>query len=56
MPSWYTPGYRDTSRWLECMRKAAAAMIAEGWNKHARKFHQVNQKRALRLYRERVAQ
>lgn len=51
MPSWFTPSYRDTKRWLECRRKAAAAMIAEGWNKHARKFDMVLNKRAAKLYK-----
>lgn len=51
MPSWGGYIYRDTKRWLECMRTAAKAMLAEGWNKHARKFHQVQQRRALSIYR-----
>lgn len=50
MPSWGNIDYRDTSRWIECMRKASLTMVAEGWNKHAKKFHQVQLKRAMRLY------
>ena len=37
-------------RWDRCCRDAAAQMIAEGWNKYARKFSEVHRKRALKLW------
>lgn len=52
MPVHYQlPSFRDTKRWLNCMREAAKLMIAQGRNKHARKFNMVQQRRALQLYR-----
>jgi len=50
MPSWKTSNYRDTPRWQQCLGDAAQAMVADGWNKHARKFRQVQQRRALSIY------
>ena len=36
--------------WYKCRDQAAAQMIEEGWNKHARKFNEVRMRRARRLY------
>ena len=40
----------DVRRWTLCMQQAGAAMLAEGWNRHARKFFEVRQRRARKLY------
>jgi len=53
MPSTYESGYyRNTKLWLQCRRDVESAMVAEGWSRHARKFHQVSMRRAVRAYRE----
>lgn len=52
MPSIYNISYRDTALWLKCRALAAKSMIAEGWNKHAKKFHAVQMRRAVQLYRK----
>jgi len=52
MCSWYYGEWRNTARWLKCRKDAAEKMLAEGWNKHARKFHEVNLRRAAQLYRK----
>ena len=43
---------RDPRKMERCRRLVAAAMLAQGWHKHARKFAEVQQRRALRLYWE----
>lgn len=55
MPCFGLTNYRDTRRWLKCREAAARQMIAEGWNKHARKFSTVQLKRATRLYAQGIA-
>jgi len=40
----------DPRRWERCRATAAAQMIADGWNKYARKFGAVQTKRALKLW------
>lgn len=40
----------DYQRWFKCRNAVAAQMVAEGWNKHARKFTDVQNRRARRLY------
>lgn len=52
MPSHWNLNYRDTLLWLKCREGAARTMLAEGWNKHARKFHAVQMRRAFQLYRK----
>ncbi len=47
---WYGPHESDPRRWSRCLAKSAAAMVAQGWNKHARKFMEVNHRRAHRLW------
>ncbi len=42
----------DPRRWERCLRAAGAAMVAEGWWEKAGKFRGVQQRRALRLWRE----
>jgi hypothetical protein len=41
----------DPRRWARCLQDAGAAMLAQGWNKHARKFNEVQRRRALHLWR-----
>lgn len=41
---------RDVRRWTACLNEAGAAMLAAGWNKHARKFMEVRQRKASKLY------
>lgn len=36
--------------WEKCRNQVAAEMIASGWNKHARKFGEVQFKKATRLF------
>lgn len=36
--------------WYACRAAVAAQMIAEGWNRHARKFQDVQRRRAQKLY------
>lgn len=40
----------DPRRWERCKREAGSAMITEGWNPKARKFDEVRNKRAMRLW------
>ena len=40
----------DPRKWEKCRQAAAAQMLAEGWNKHARKFSEVQRKRAMKLW------
>ncbi len=40
----------DPRRWERCKKEAGNNMIAEGWNRHARKFDEVRRKRAMRLW------
>lgn len=49
MPSWGTVEV-DHPRWRRCLNQAGAAMQREGWKPYARKFDQVRERRALRLY------
>lgn len=51
MPCFGLTSYRDTKRWIKCRELAAKQMLAEGWNKFARKFNEVQNRRASRLYR-----
>lgn len=41
----------DPWRWERCQAEAAASMLKEGWNRHAKKFWQVQQRRALKVWR-----
>ena len=41
----------DPRRWQRCRQQAATAMVAEGWHPQARKFQEVQTRRALRLWR-----
>lgn len=41
---------RDPRRWERCRRQAAAEMVAEGWPAKARKFPEVQHRRAVRLF------
>lgn len=52
MPTIQTYHYSDLNphRWLRCRQIAGAAMIKEGWNPHAKKFLDVQRKRATRLW------
>ncbi len=52
MPYAGMPDYRDSSRWLKCRNLAEQAMLAEGWNRHAKKFHTVQMRRAVQLYKK----
>lgn len=52
MPGFGMSAWRDSKLWLKCRLAAADAMIAEGWNKHAKKFHTVQMRRAAQLYRK----
>lgn len=40
----------NPKRWDRCCRDATAQMLAEGWIRHARKFHDVMTRRARRLW------
>jgi hypothetical protein len=40
----------DPRRWERCRRTAAAQMVATGWNPKARKFEEVQQRRAFKLW------
>ena len=42
----------DPRMWKRCRRDAGAAMVAQGWNPRARKFSEVQQRRAIKLWRE----
>ncbi len=42
----------DPRRWERCRQAAAAQMVAEGWNPKAKKFNDVQRRRAMRLWRE----
>lgn len=48
---WYGFWEADPRRWERCRRDAAATMLAEGWNKHAKKFDEVVRRRAMKLWR-----
>jgi hypothetical protein len=51
MPSAFDmPAYRCGARWLACRKAIETQMVAEGWNRHARKFHEVQTRRAVRMY------
>lgn len=41
---------RDPHKWQRCLNAVKADMLADGWNRHARKFWQVQKHRAMRLY------
>lgn len=43
----------DPRRWSACMRQAEAAMLADGWSRHAGKFHEVRMRRARKLWAQR---
>jgi hypothetical protein len=47
---WYGFWESNPRRWEACRRAAAAQMVAEGWNQHARKFHDVMLRRARQLW------
>lgn len=47
---------RDLRAWEALLRKAGAAMLAAGWTKHAGKFRQVQERKALILWRLSQAQ
>lgn len=40
----------DYRKWLRCRAVVVKAMIGEGWNKHAKKFDDVLNRRAKKLY------
>lgn len=40
----------DPRRWERCRAKAALQMVADGWNKHSKKFSTVQTKRAIKLW------
>ena len=46
----YSYGPADVHRWHRCRQQVAAQMLADGWNRHARKFSEVQKRRAWRLY------
>lgn len=54
MPStgghWHGFWESDSRRWEGCRRDAAAQMVAQGWNPHAKKFSEVQKRRAMRLW------
>jgi hypothetical protein len=42
----------DPRRWARCRQAAGAAMVAQGWSPHARKFLDVQNRRAMKLWRQ----
>jgi glucan phosphorylase len=56
MPSGFfgfsSPQAIDPRRWERCHQRAAADMLREGWTKHAKKFGEVQRRRAMRHWRE----
>ena len=40
----------NPAKWAHCRQQAASQMLAEGWNKHASKFSEVQRKRAMKLW------
>lgn len=53
MPTSYSPTPHDIDplRWSACLRSAGDAMLAAGWSKHAGKFHEVQMRRARKLWK-----
>lgn len=45
-----TPYDVDPRRWERTLRDVAAAMVAEGWVRKAKKFNEVQHRRALRIF------
>lgn len=45
---------RHPQLWARCRSDVADAMVAEGWNRHARKFLEVQARRARRLFSARL--
>jgi len=45
-------GYQecDPQKWQRCLDSVKANMLSNGWNKHARKFTEVQLRRAARMY------
>ena len=41
----------DVHLWTNCLAEVSDAMLAAGWNKHARKFTEVRLRKARKLYR-----
>lgn len=41
---------RDPRLWQSCLDTVKRDMLAAGWNKHARKFWEVQHRKAVKLY------
>ncbi len=57
MPSYGEQGEfweSDPRRWERCRQAIAAEMVAQGWNRHACKFAEVQYRRARKLFTRKV--
>jgi hypothetical protein len=52
MPTWgiASPIESDPRRWQRCLEAVARDMVAAGWPPKARKFHEVQHRRARRMF------
>lgn len=50
MPCFYTNKQMNYKLWYKCLDFIKSKMLSEGWNKHAKKFHEVSQRKATKLY------